>query len=267
QRKGIAGVYCRTCADKTAIKASMISWLAGWWAIPDGPRETVKAIVSNMRGGRRPAERNARLLLRQAKAFKARSEMELARACAEQALSFASNPELRRDIDNQLLSLSAYSARTIKDRWHEPGLAATVQVLPLAAVVGLIAMSVTLSADRSITATVKSWFKPAPVAETVSASSAPSAGRIYAIKNDSVALRTGPSADYNAVKTISKGTLVLATEADPGGTWLRVVLMDRTSGFLPLSALTPNIDVDALDALSEFDKPAAEGSTQDASEN
>src|SRR5262245_45579874 len=40
QRRTIAGVFCRACADKAAIRASMVSWVAGWWAWPSGPRET-----------------------------------------------------------------------------------------------------------------------------------------------------------------------------------------------------------------------------------
>jgi curved DNA-binding protein CbpA len=69
QHRNISGVFCRNCADRTAIRASLISWLAGWWAWPNGPKETVKALLSNMRGGQKPAERNAKLLMRQSRAF------------------------------------------------------------------------------------------------------------------------------------------------------------------------------------------------------
>ncbi|MBM3514492.1 MAG: hypothetical protein FJX59_12390, partial [Alphaproteobacteria bacterium] len=141
QKKSLSGIYCRTCADKAAIRASLVSWAAGWWALPNGPSETIKAIVSNMRGGRRPAERNARLLVRQSRAFRARGEMELARGCAEQALSFAANPGLRREIDSLLLSLSSFPARALKDRWARPGLAPMVQALPIALMVGGLAMT------------------------------------------------------------------------------------------------------------------------------
>ena len=92
QRRGISGVFCRSCADRTAIRASIITWLAGWWTWPNGPKETVKALLSNLRGGRKPPERNAKLLIRQSRAFRARGEMELAHNAAEQALMFAATP-------------------------------------------------------------------------------------------------------------------------------------------------------------------------------
>ncbi len=65
-RKAVAGVFCRSCADRAALKASFITWVAGWWAWPNGPKETIKALWNNIRGGRKPADRNTRLLMRQA---------------------------------------------------------------------------------------------------------------------------------------------------------------------------------------------------------
>lgn len=262
QRRGLSGVYCRSCADRTAIRASLISWLAGWWAWPNGPRETIKAIVSNMRGGRRPPERNARLLIRQARAFRSRGEMELARACAEQAMTFAATPELRREVDSLLLSLSAHSARTIKDRWRAPGLAATAQALPLAALAGALAMVATLSADRSLIDSVRAWLAPAPPAAAPAlppaAVSARPSGRVFAVSAEKTLLRTGPSADYRTLATLARGTLVLVTEADPGGAWVRVAVPGGLTGFLPLAELTPEVAVDALNdlgALAPRDEP------------
>src|SRR5262249_19804383 len=85
QRRTLAGVFCRACADNAAIRATLVNWIAGWWAWPDGPRETIRAILNNVRGGRMPADRNARLLMRQARAFKTRGDLELAYNAALQA--------------------------------------------------------------------------------------------------------------------------------------------------------------------------------------
>ena len=83
KRKAVAGVFCRSCADRAALKASFVTWIAGWWAWPNGPKETVKALWNNIRGGRKPADRNTRLLVRQAKAFRDRGDSTLARGTAE----------------------------------------------------------------------------------------------------------------------------------------------------------------------------------------
>jgi len=39
-------------ARKKGIPYSILSALFGWWGIPDGPRQTLKTIRTNMRGGR-----------------------------------------------------------------------------------------------------------------------------------------------------------------------------------------------------------------------
>lgn len=250
-RRGLAGVYCRTCADRTAVRASLISWLTGWWALPFGPRDTIKAIVSNMRGGRRPAERNARLLIRQSRAFRARGEMELARGCAEQALAFASNPNLRREVDSLLLSLSSFPARSLKDRWAHPGLAPMIQALPFAVAIGALAMSATLNAPSSISATlrdtVRAWTAPA---DTAAAPTFTASGRVYSVTGEDIELRTGPGANYQVVAPLASGAVVMVIEGDPSNDWVRAVTNAGVSGFVPMSALSAEVSVDALNAFA-----------------
>ncbi|MBL8642547.1 MAG: DnaJ domain-containing protein [Rhodospirillaceae bacterium] len=255
-RKGVSGVYCRTCADKAAIKASLITWLAGWWAWPNGPKETFKAIIANIRGGRKPPERNAKLLIKQAKAFKARGDMQLARACAEQALQFATNAVVRREIDALLSSLSAFPARGIKDRWANPGFAPFVQMAPLIVVVGAISMAATLSAPMSLTDYAKALFADAPEDAVVMDMVAPNtdirSGRVYGVNVDLLPVRTGPSENFRIAATVKRGAIVLATEQDVSGRWVRVILTDGTAGFVEARALTPDVSVDALNSLGGF---------------
>jgi hypothetical protein len=252
-RRGLAGVYCRTCADKAAIKASFVTWIAGWWSWPSGPRETLKALLNNMRGGRKPAERNARLLIKQSRAFRARGDMQLARACAEQALQFASNAGLRREVDSLLLSLSSFPARGIKDRWATPGLAPFIQIAPVAVLVAAVSMTATLSAPMSLVDYAKSLLPqsieekaPEPALEPIRS------GRIYAVKVDALELKTGPGAAYRVETLLKRGVIVLVTEEDPGGRWVRIILSDDSSGFVEATGLTPDVDVDALTALGAF---------------
>ena len=282
QRKGIAGIFCRTCADRTAVRASLITWIAGWWAWPDGPRATARALLNNIRGGRKPADRNARLLMRQARAFRGRGEMELARNAAEQALSFATTASLRREVDNLLTGLSAHPARPLKNRWAEPGWAPMAQVMPLALIVAGLSMSVTISGfspvraitggvnavtaflDSNVKPALPSFFTSTPGREPSNAadSAQPSTevrggavGRVYSIAVDSTAIRTGPGATYQVVAVLSQGIVVLVTETDPTGAWYRVTTAEGTSGFVALPSLSPDVRVDALKDVGAFAKP------------
>ncbi len=265
QRRGVSGIYCRSCADRTALRASLITWIAGWWAWPNGPKETVRALITNIRGGRKPAERNARLLMRQARAFRARGEMELARNAAEQALSFTATPQIRHDVDSLLLSLSSHPARALKDRWAKPGWAATAQLLPLAVIIGMLSMSATLLSPRSLTAYVKE--KIAAIDAAVNAPDAdPTAlsmpvvatGRVYSVAAKQASLRTGPGTNYQLVAVLSQGSVVLVTEADPGGRWLRVATPDGATGFVELNQLSPDVRLDALEEIGGFAKKPPE---------
>ena len=271
QRRGISGVYCRSCADRTAVRASLLTWLAGWWAWPNGPKETVKALINNIRGGRKPPERNARLLMRQARALKARGEMELSRSAAEQAIAFAATPLLRREVDSLLLSLSAHGARPLKDRWAKPGWAATVQVLPLAIFVGMLSMSITLLSPISLTLAVRDFFRgeerafPEPELPAKDLPSQPLAapalntGRVYSVVAPQANLRTGPGANYQLSALLRQGTVVLVTETDPTGTWLRVTTPDGATGFVAGSQLSPDVHLDALEDLGDLGRQAPKG--------
>lgn len=255
QRRGLAGVYCRSCADRAAVKASLVSWCAGWWAWPDGPRETIKAIANNIRGGRKPAERNTRLLVRQARAFRARGDMQLARACAEQALRFAASAALRREVDSLLVSLSSFPAREIKDRWAKPGWAPFAQLAPVAVVVGGVSMAATLSAPVSLielgATLLAGGARPEATPLTAPAPEVRT-GRIYAVAAEALAVKTGPGEAYRVVRALARGTVVLVTEQDPGGRWVRILLNDGTAGFVEAKGLTAEVNVDALNALDTF---------------
>lgn len=265
QRRGLSGIYCRSCADRTAIRASLITWLAGWWAWPNGPKETIKAIVTNIRGGRKPADRNARLLTRQSRAFRARGEMELARNAAEQAIGFAATPQLRREVDSLLLSLSAYPSRPLKDRWSKPGWAATVQVLPLAVIVGIASMSLVFLSPKPLSMQFRDFLaglgRPAVTAPTpsrpITVPMTPGAvtGRVYSVAVKLGNLRTGPGTNYQLVAVLSQGTVVLVTETDPGGQWLRVTTPEGATGFMSVEQLSQDVRIDALEEIGGFGKP------------
>jgi hypothetical protein len=232
QHRTLSGVYCRRCADRTAIRASLVSWLAGWWAWPDGPRETVRALLTNIRGGRKPSDRNARLLLRQARAFEARGDRELAQNAALQARGFARLPEVRGEVERMIAALGPPSGRVLKDRWSRPGWAPMVQILPLA--IGVAAAAGTLTMSLRAPSPRPSGVETVP--PTVLAPS-----RSYDVIGAAVVLRSGPSEVFEPIADLRKGARVIALEPDATGPWLRVALPDGTIGFLPTAELAPTV--------------------------
>ena len=129
----VEGVWCRACADRAALLASLHTWLLGWWSLPRGPLDAARALLVNLAGGEKPAERNAALLARQARAFAARGEAELAAGLALQANDFRADPALGPLI-------AAGGARRLRDRWRVGGAAFVVQALPFALAVASLAV-------------------------------------------------------------------------------------------------------------------------------
>lgn len=233
--KTVAGVFCRTCADKAALKASFITWIAGWWAFPDGPRETIKALCNNIRGGRKPADMNTRLLVRQARAFRDRGDLTLARGTAEQALIYAHTPDLRREVDTLLLSLSAHRAKHLKTRWDKPGWAPVAQLAPVIALVMWGSVTLTMSAPVSLT----EWTSQSVnrVNHLFGATTV-RPGDTVIVRTDALNLRTGPGVNYQMILILSKGSQVSVTEISPDGDWVRILDANGASGFVPLRAVT-----------------------------
>ena len=93
-RTPIQGVYCQRCADKRILRATVITWLCGWWGLPWGPWYTIHALAHNLLGGSRPADANARLLGYQARYFASVGKVFLARSLATRALELSTDHDL-----------------------------------------------------------------------------------------------------------------------------------------------------------------------------
>lgn len=125
----VEGVFCRRCAQITAVSASYSTWMKGWWSLPTGPLDTIRALIINLRGGELPANHNRDLLVDQARAFLARRETDLARGCAEQAVNFVRTGADRQEVEH-LLGRIPRSRRRLRDRWRGPGWAAPSNSCP-----------------------------------------------------------------------------------------------------------------------------------------
>ena len=82
------GIFCPDCGAKVAYRASLKTWLLGWWGFPWGPIRSIQSIVWNMRGGEQPCLNNLRILSRQAAYFAYLGRLDLAGAVARSALAF-----------------------------------------------------------------------------------------------------------------------------------------------------------------------------------
>ncbi|WP_142848899.1 DnaJ domain-containing protein [Telmatospirillum sp. J64-1] len=141
RREKIAGIFCRDCADRTALQVSAMTWAWGWWS-PVGPFLSLWALLDSLGGGEKPRRENAVLLLRLARHFQARGEIHLARSAALQARTFARG-EQAREAEALLAALPDTGPR-LKDRWHRPGLTMWLLALPLVAMVGLWSYGISL---------------------------------------------------------------------------------------------------------------------------
>jgi hypothetical protein len=88
------GVYCARCARREAVRATLVTAIAGWWGFPWGPILTIREIVRNALGGERPKGAEQRMLWFNAIAFARRGDFVLAYGLARRVQSLKGD-ELR----------------------------------------------------------------------------------------------------------------------------------------------------------------------------
>jgi len=157
-RKPIAGVYCSDCAHRQSVKASITSWLLGWWGFPWGPLYTVQALVTNMFGGTHPPLENARILGYQAYYFYTTGRPDLAQSIAESAIKYcrkipetlAPNGAVENERDSLISKLEAFmgelggdkKANRLKSNWGLIHGRFFVHLGAIAAVVGGVTIAI-----------------------------------------------------------------------------------------------------------------------------
>ncbi|MBF0335209.1 MAG: DnaJ domain-containing protein [Alphaproteobacteria bacterium] len=220
RREREEGIFCRDCADRTAIMASAVTWATGFPSVV-GLFLAPGALLRNMMGGTMPRDENARLLLHQARAFLARGDVEMARTQCEQARPFAANPELRRQADHMLDALGP-GTRRLKDRWGLWGHAFVVQALPLA---GLALALVVLA--------VVAWLRwePGELAARIRVQR-PVEGETRHVATEMLKVRQGPDPTTPVIALLDRFTTVQVAGALPGGEWVRVETPGGVSGFV-----------------------------------
>lgn len=119
-RNPIQGIYCSTCAKAVALKATLLTAVAGWWGVPWGPIFTIVEGLRNGVGGANIKENEERLLWHNAVAFAYRGDASLAYGLAKR-VEFAADPEIAGNAKRLMEHLRAGGtpANTeLKDVWH-----------------------------------------------------------------------------------------------------------------------------------------------------
>lgn len=156
QRSGVQGIFCSECGAKQAYKASLRTWLLGWWGIPWGPIYSLHAVFSNMFGGEQPPLNNFRVLSWQAMYFASIGRIDLARAVALDALAFAkkiAQDGREQDPERAMKALIAHSdggspTPALKKLWGFGSRAFKVQSGMMAAVIVAITIAAATSGNR-----------------------------------------------------------------------------------------------------------------------
>ncbi|MBX9804593.1 MAG: J domain-containing protein [Alphaproteobacteria bacterium] len=99
EQQRVEGTFCLKCASIVSLKASITTWLFGWWGqFPWGVFKSLQSLFTNLLGGIRPPHLNAILLAHHAAYFKQVGNLKLAKAIVKDALSeahkFQQNPQL-----------------------------------------------------------------------------------------------------------------------------------------------------------------------------
>ncbi|MBL26727.1 MAG: hypothetical protein CMM50_04140 [Rhodospirillaceae bacterium] len=244
RRTEIAGAFCRRCADITAVKASLITWLLGWWSIvPFGPYRAIRAIVRNLAGGMRPPERNARLLARQARAFYGMGRSDIAGTLAMQAYAMKPDPEVRRIIE---LTDAVRKPLRLKDRWQLGGWGFLVQAMPIGLIIALVIVE-TAALGAWVARNGASWLEattssesPAPPMTVADHATMPDAeADLRFVMVESAKVREGPDESLAVVATVRQGDTVEVVGDVVAGGWVPVKTTDGLWGHLPADVLTP----------------------------
>ncbi|MGB0694360.1 MAG: DnaJ domain-containing protein [Rhodospirillaceae bacterium] len=271
-REPISGIMCRNCTAKLALAASLHSWIKGWWSIPYGPVHTMVALVTNLKGGIRPAGRNATLLLHQARAFLSRGDQTLARGLAQHANSLAPKGGMEaQDASKLLNSLGTEDGKRLRNVWSGTPPAFWRQLGPffVAGLLGFLVLSPWFRSDPigdgNGTRTIKVLSEPAPSTAGPRANAPPPVGaaeqqtreqpktgdlngeapavpetaRMFRIGIPGLPLRAGPNANSGILSILDLNTPVILLEGDDQNGWLKVMTTQGLTGFVPATLLRP----------------------------
>jgi len=258
RRQPVQGVFCRSCADRRGLKASLTTWALGWWGVPWGPYWTVKALWQNLKGGEKPGDLNAALLRQQALYFLGASKPALARSALDQAIRLVERPEMRQKLEKMRILLGAGGRESPPDRWRP--LASWAFYLHVLLIVGgavgawtvvdqlaLIAGQALIAASQAPALLPGPALPPPPsrLAATVPSSPpvpAPPPSILWHVSTGTLVLRDGPGAAHAAVgRLYQSDTVELLARIDG---WARIKTAGGQTGFVAQQFLAAGAGAD-----------------------
>lgn len=223
----IQGIFCRACADRATVRASTATWAMGWWSLP-GLLLTPFVLIRNLLGGSLPVRENARLLIRQAHAFLAQGDDEIAAALADQAAAFAREPLLRSQLEQLQAVLPPQPGRRLKNRWRPSGGVFVAQLLPLLALPAVLGLFALIA--------LKPWEKPISATAAIAVKAA-SIGEIRHVAVEDLKVRTAPQDGAPVLTLLDRFATVEVTGSGDDPEWAEIRTAAGVSGYVQTRAL------------------------------
>lgn len=202
----VQGIFCSACAEMQALKASAVTWILGWWGFPWGPIWSIRALLSNMNGGKRPAGTNVSILCYQAGYFASVGRNDLARGIAQEAerlLSKGAGTEGdRRFLDNLSRAIGGFEGPGLKKVWSHFNRSFFAQAAALVAIFGGGGLWIAHE-EGAFKPPPPSWetiaanpvpYEPAGIAPRMPTSSPSKGSKPYVSTPPPMALHTAPAA-------------------------------------------------------------------------
>ena len=257
RRQPVQGVFCRPCADRRGLKASLTTWALGWWGVPWGPYWTVRALWQNLKGGEKPGDLNAALLRQQALYFLGASKPALARTALDQAIRLVERPEMRQKLEKMRTLLGARGREPPTDRWRP--LASWAFYLHVLLIVGAgvgawtVVDRLALIAGRALIAASQAPALPPgpalPPPSRLTATAPPSTPApapppsiLWHVSTGTLVLRDGPGAAHAVVGHLYQSdTVELLARVDG---WARIKTAGGQTGFVAQEFLAAGAGAD-----------------------
>lgn len=245
-RNPVQGIFCKSCADKKLYRATIKTWLLGWWGIPWGPIYSIHAILTNLVGGKKPRDVNARLLARQAWYFGVNGRPDLAISVANVALTLSSDNELSDGLRTFLSTLAPYdSNRQLKNVWNPLNRAFVVQAGLLLLAIAVAAFGYSTNSDRYQRDTLRT---STGIPREIASGRPPSSSILPKIRTgstevvkesntrhvsvDGLRLRAGPGTTHPITTVLDRfATVTISGHTDING-WIEIITKDGVHGFV-----------------------------------
>lgn len=234
-KRGGGGILCSDCRRQKAGLYILLSIIFGPWGFPWGLLWTLEAVITNISGGKQPADINAPLLRSMGAYFASKNDLARTIATLEASLIFEENAEVRKLVaELQAKSGSKTQSQqrdvsrpAIADRW------VVIGVIIFVIILGIV--------DRFLLQKpVTTGLQPSPIpvypTETIQARLRP--GRLW-VCSDLAHIRTEPSESSGVVATLFKteGWYFDISETNRTiGNWL-AVSVENASGWISVSDL------------------------------